>query len=123
MLDNPAGTSISTVTMKRALEWTTKVLRSIIGVRLSLRWRKQGGWLGSHLRQRVPQAPRKSQIEAVARTTNNLGVQKLDDAYGEAGGVRMPNDVRSSGDLGDLYAWSSSSAGRRRWSSSDQRLA
>jgi Predicted O-methyltransferase len=81
------------------------MLRTLLGVRLELRWRKRGGWLGSHLRQRVPQAPRKSQIEAVARTTNNLGVQKLDDAYGEVGGVRMPDDVRSSADLGDLYAW------------------
>ena len=81
------------------------MLRSIIGVRLHLRWRKRGGWLGSHLRERVPQAPRKREIEAVARTTNSLGVQKLDEAYGEVGGVRSPDDVRSSADLGDLYAW------------------
>ncbi len=32
-------------------------------------------------------------------------MQKLDEAYGEVGGVRMPDDVRSSADLGDLYAW------------------
>ena len=41
----------------------------------------------------------------MARTTNSLGAQKLDDAYGEVGGVRLPDDVRSSADLGDLYAW------------------
>jgi predicted O-methyltransferase YrrM len=81
------------------------MLRSIIGVRLRLRWQKRGGWLGSHLRERVPQAPRKHHIESVARSTNNLGEQTLDEAYGERGGVRLPNDVRSSADLGDLYAW------------------
>jgi predicted O-methyltransferase YrrM len=81
------------------------MLRSIIGVRLHLRWRKRDGWLGSHLRERVPRAPRKRHIEAVARTTNDLGAQTLDAAYGQAGAVRLPDEVRSSADLGDLYAW------------------
>lgn len=81
------------------------MLRSIIGVRLHVRWRKRGGWLATHLRERVPQAPRKREIEAVAKSTNSLGAQKLDQAYGEAAGVRLPDDVRSSADLGDLYAW------------------
>jgi predicted O-methyltransferase YrrM len=81
------------------------MLRSIIGVRLQLRWRKRAGWLGANLRERVPQAPRKRHIEAVARSTNGLGTQRLDEAYGETGGMRLPDEVRSSADLGDLYAW------------------
>lgn len=76
-----------------------------IGVRLQLRWRKRGGWLGSHLVERIPRAPSKTQIEAVAKKTSNLGAQKLADEYGEIGGVRMPDDVRSSSDCGDLYSW------------------
>ncbi len=100
-----ACSAISAVSMAPRARIDSEMLRSIIGVRLNVRWRKRAGWLGSHLRQRVPQAPRKSQIEAVARNTNSLGVQKLDLAYGEVGGVRMPDDVRSSADLGDLYAW------------------
>jgi predicted O-methyltransferase YrrM len=78
---------------------------NIIGARLDLRWRKRGGWLGGHLVQRVRRAPRKRQIEEVAKTTNTLGAQKLADQYGELGGVRMPDDVRVTSECGDLYSW------------------
>lgn len=80
-------------------------MRSILGVRLRLRWRKREGWLGAHLRERIPRAPHKRHIETVAKRTNGLGAQKLDKAYGEVGGVRMPNVVRTAARLGDFYAW------------------
>lgn len=73
--------------------------------RLSLTWLKKGGWLGTHLGDSVPQAPRKDHIEAVAEATNRLGPQRLADEYGEAGGERTPAVVRSSSRSGDLYAW------------------
>lgn len=81
------------------------MLSRILGVRLHFRWRKRAGWLGTHLQERIPRAPEKTRIEAIARKTNDLGAQKLADEYGEVGGVRTPNDVRSSSDCGDLYAW------------------
>ena len=47
----------------------------------------------------------RDRIEAVAKTTNTLGAQKLADQYGELGGVRMPDDVRVTSECGDLYSW------------------
>ncbi|MGH7622999.1 MAG: O-methyltransferase [Gemmatimonadaceae bacterium] len=66
---------------------------------------KRGAWLAGHLGEIVPQAPRKEQIERTAHATNRLGSRKLADEYGEAGGVRTPDAVRSSSDIGDLFAW------------------
>jgi predicted O-methyltransferase YrrM len=73
--------------------------------RLSLTWVKTGGWLGTHLGDSVPHAPRKQQIETAADATNRLGPQRLADEYGESGGERTPAVVRSSSRSGDLYAW------------------
>jgi predicted O-methyltransferase YrrM len=73
--------------------------------KLSLVWLKTGGWLGAHLRDTVPQAPKKEQIEVAAEATNRLGPQRLADEYGESGGERTPAVVRSSSRSGDLYAW------------------
>jgi predicted O-methyltransferase YrrM len=53
----------------------------------------------------VPHAPHKQRIESAARATNALGAQKLADEYGESGGARTPNAVRSAPSCGDLYAW------------------
>jgi predicted O-methyltransferase YrrM len=84
-------------------------LRRLFGVHslthLDLRWLKRGGWLGGHLPSQVPHAPRKEEIESVAHATNTLGPQQLAAEYGEAGGTRTPDVVRSSSYAGDLYAW------------------
>jgi predicted O-methyltransferase YrrM len=61
--------------------------------------------MDSHLVPRVARSPQKRRIESLARQTNELGLQRLDDAYGEIGAARSPDEVRSSGVCGDLYAW------------------
>jgi predicted O-methyltransferase YrrM len=74
--------------------------------RLALHWRRRAGWLGSHLNEAVPTAPRKQDIERAARSTNALGPQPLHQAYNEQqGAARLPDAVRSASGLGDLYAW------------------
>jgi predicted O-methyltransferase YrrM len=84
-------------------------LRRLIGLppvtHLNLRWIKTGGWLGRHLKNVVPHAPRKQHIEAAAQATDRLGPQLLADEYGERGGTRAPAVVRSAPSAGDLYAW------------------
>jgi predicted O-methyltransferase YrrM len=72
---------------------------------LSLHWRRRGGWIGEHLLEAVPLAPRKRRIEQLAFQTNRRGPHALADAYGDATGTRHPNEVRSASRLGDLYAW------------------
>jgi predicted O-methyltransferase YrrM len=84
-------------------------LRHLIGrtpqTQLSLSWLKAGGWLGTHLKDSVPEAPCKGQIEALAEATDRLGPQKLAEEYCEPGGERTPSVVRSSSRCGDVYAW------------------
>jgi predicted O-methyltransferase YrrM len=75
------------------------------GSQLDLRWKKRGGWLSTSLVDRVPAAPRKQDIEALAAATNRLGPQRLAPQYGEVGGTRTPGVVRSSSESGDCYAW------------------
>jgi predicted O-methyltransferase YrrM len=82
-----------------------RVLGLSTGTPLNLRWVKRGAWLADHLAEIVPQAPWKGQIERTANATNRLGSQKLADEYGEANGVRTPDAVRSSSDIGDFFAW------------------
>jgi predicted O-methyltransferase YrrM len=72
---------------------------------LQLAWLKHGGWLGGHLTDQIPLAPRKHHIEAIATETDRLGPQALAEAYGESHGERAPAVVRSSSRCGDLYAW------------------
>jgi predicted O-methyltransferase YrrM len=50
-------------------------------------------------------APRKNEIEATARATNELGAQPLAVEYGEVGGTRKPSGVRCTSQCGDLCAW------------------
>ena len=68
-------------------------------------WRTRGGWLGAHLPAVVPPCRLHDQIEQRAAATNQLGAQRLADAYGEQGATRTPDCVRSSATAGDLYAW------------------
>ena len=82
-----------------------RVLRRSSDTHLELQWLRRGGWLGGRLTGVVPAAPRKRDIERAAGTTNELGAQKLAAEYGEAGGTRTPDVVRSSSAAGDLYAW------------------
>jgi predicted O-methyltransferase YrrM len=71
--------------------------------RSSVRWVKRGGTL--EIPNKIPAAPRKQEIEATAKATNQLGAQKLAGEYGQPGATRTPNKVRSSSAAGDLYAW------------------
>ena len=82
-----------------------RVFRRRPVTRLELRWVKRGGWLGDHLTGEVPGAPRRDHIESLAAATNTLGPQRLADEYGESGGTRTPNRIRSLSSFGDLYAW------------------
>jgi predicted O-methyltransferase YrrM len=81
------------------------IVSEATGSRLDLRWMKRCGWLGTHLVDTIPAAPRKRDVEAAASATDKLGAQRLASEYGEAGGVRTPDTVRSSSQSGDLYAW------------------
>ena len=72
---------------------------------LRLHWLRQGGWLAGHLVPSLPVAPRKRDIERVAREVDARGPQPLAEIYGETGGVRLPDDVRTSARIGDLYSW------------------
>jgi len=91
------------------MTWRVTAIPQMFGLvpptRLPLRWIKAAGWLGRHFDGVVPKAPGKRRIEAAAQGTNALGAQKLADEYGEPGAVRLPDVVRASADLGDLYAW------------------
>jgi predicted O-methyltransferase YrrM len=91
------------------MTWNVTGIQQLFGLaprtRLRLQWIKSGGWLGRHFDGVVPQAPGKRRIEAAAQATNALGAQKLADEYGEPGGRRLPDVVRSSSPCGDLYAW------------------
>jgi len=82
-----------------------RIFSSTSGSTLDLRWKKRGGWLGRSLVDTVPAAPRKKEIEAIARATNELGAQRLAVEYGEVGGTRKPNGVRCTSQCGDLFAW------------------
>jgi predicted O-methyltransferase YrrM len=75
------------------------------GSALQIRSVKRGGWLGTTLPERLRPAPRKREIEAAARATNELGPQKLAAEYGEPDATRTPDLVRSSSQSGDLYAY------------------
>jgi predicted O-methyltransferase YrrM len=72
---------------------------------LQLHWHRKAGWLGTHLVPDLPNAPSKRKIERLAHRTHRAGKQPLATAYGEPGGTRMPNEVRSASRLGDLFAW------------------
>jgi predicted O-methyltransferase YrrM len=72
---------------------------------LRLAWLRRDGWLGEHLTELIPGAPRKRKIERTARKMDAVGPQPLAEIYGETDGFRLPGDVRSSARIGDLYAW------------------
>ncbi|OBG70636.1 MULTISPECIES: O-methyltransferase [unclassified Mycobacterium] len=70
---------------------------------LNLEWVKHGGLITA-LPRRLPPAPRKAEIESLAKSTNKIGALPLDDAYGQPGATRKPKHVRAASWQGDLYA-------------------
>jgi len=88
-----------------ALRGPLPVLASRRQTRLELRWIRRSGWLGAHLAERIPPAPDNAKIQRVVRATDRLGPQRLAPEYGEPGGTRTPDVVRSSSACGNLYAW------------------
>ena len=68
-------------------------------------WHTRGGWLGAHFPAVIPACRLQSTIEGLAAATNQLGAQRLADAYGEHGATRTPDHVRSSARAGNVYAW------------------
>jgi predicted O-methyltransferase YrrM len=73
---------------------------------LEITWCKPGeGWLKSNLPPTFPKAPRKMAIEDRAWQTERQGAQPLAEVYGQPGATRTPGEVRSSGSVGNLFAW------------------
>lgn len=72
---------------------------------VEIHWIRRSGWIGENLRKRVPHATFKSRIEAAARRTNGGGPKKLAPEYKDPGASRLPDEVRTSSECGDLYAW------------------
>jgi predicted O-methyltransferase YrrM len=60
-------------------------------------------WLRS-LPRKFPAAPRKAEIEAIARVTNEIGAQPIAPEY-DLPDKFSPEDVRSPSSQGDLYAY------------------
>jgi predicted O-methyltransferase YrrM len=67
-------------------------------------WGKSHTTLLAGLPRRLPAAPRKAEIEAIAETTNRIGAQPLAPVY-ELPDTFSPEQVRSPSSQGDLYAY------------------
>jgi predicted O-methyltransferase YrrM len=67
-------------------------------------WGKARNARLTRLRRKLPAAPRKAEIEAIAETTNGIGAQPLAPEY-DLPETYSPDDVRSPSSQGDLYAF------------------
>jgi predicted O-methyltransferase YrrM len=67
-------------------------------------WRKSRNARLARLRRKLPAAPRKAEIEAIAKTTNGIGAQPLAPEY-DLSDTFSPDEVRSPSSQGDLYAY------------------
>jgi predicted O-methyltransferase YrrM len=67
-------------------------------------WGKRRTTLLAHLPRKLPAAPRKADIEALATATNGIGAQPLAAAY-DLPDTFSPDQVRSPSSQGDLYAY------------------
>ncbi|WIM88709.1 class I SAM-dependent methyltransferase [Candidatus Mycobacterium wuenschmannii] len=67
-------------------------------------WGRSRSPLLAGLPRRLPAAPRKAEIEAIAETTNAIGAQPLAPEY-DLPDRFSPADVRSPSSQGDLYAY------------------
>jgi predicted O-methyltransferase YrrM len=67
-------------------------------------WGRSRNTLLAGLPRKLPAAPRKAEIEAVAETTNGIGAQPLAPEY-DLPDTFSPDQVRSPSSQGDLYAY------------------
>jgi predicted O-methyltransferase YrrM len=66
--------------------------------------RRSRNTLLARLPRKLPAAPRKAEIEAIAETTNGIGAQPLAPEY-DLPDTFSPDQVRSPSSQGDLYAY------------------
>lgn len=67
-------------------------------------WGKPRNARLARLPRKLPAAPRKAEIEAIAATTNEIGAQPLAPEY-DLPDTFSPDEVRSPSSQGDLYAY------------------